>query len=124
MDAAGSNAGTSGKPDAEAGRGGKLAGGGSDGGAGGEVIEHGTGGTLSTAGLPGAGGDGGGSVEPVPVPEDGLELWLRAKRGVVEVGGGVASWKDSSSKGRNATAASSRLFWCRPGRIWALPTSS
>jgi hypothetical protein len=90
-DAGGTNAGGSGKS-GSAGRGGKP----------GAAGEPGTGGIIDTGGLPSIGGIGG-TIEPAAVPEEGLELWLRADRGVVEVGEYVSTWKDSSAKQRDAT---------------------
>jgi hypothetical protein len=107
-DAGGNDSETGGKPVAQAGRGGKSGAAGS-GGAGtdpGRAGSGGIGGALSVAGI-GAGGAV--TIEPAPIPEDGLELWLRADQGVVEVGGVVASWKDSSPHQRNATQSEVEL---------------
>jgi hypothetical protein len=93
-------------PDSEAGRGGKPVSAGTSSGGKGTGGSGGLGGVMGIAGdLPVAGGGVGGSVivEPLPVPEEGLELWLRADQGVVQVGGLIATWKDSSSHGRNAS---------------------
>jgi hypothetical protein len=100
----GSDTETGGMAVVEAGRGGKPSGG--SGGSGGTSVDPGPGGSAGMGGnLPVAGSGVGGSVvvEPAAVPEDGLELWLRSDQGVVEVGGVVATWKDSSSHQRNAT---------------------
>jgi hypothetical protein len=109
-DAGGHDSDTSGKPVAEAGRGGKPsdAGGGKDPGlgGGGSGSGSGSGGALPVAGI-GAGGTV--PVEPAPIPEEGLELWLRSDEGVTEAGGVVASWKDSSTHQRHATQAEVEL---------------
>jgi hypothetical protein len=96
-DAGGADSTSAGKAPGGAGRGGKPGSAGAGGGGG----EPSTGGVINIAGLPSVGGVGG--MEPVAVPEEGLELWLRADHGVVEVGEYVATWKDSSAKGRDAT---------------------
>jgi hypothetical protein len=49
-----------------------------------------------------AGAGGGPIVEPPPVPQEGLELWLRVDEGVEHQDGVVTTWKDSSGKGRDA----------------------
>ncbi len=53
--------------------------------------------------LPLGGGGVGGIVSLSPVPEEGLELWLDAERGIAQKEGGVTEWKDRSIHGRNAT---------------------
>jgi hypothetical protein len=55
------------------------------------------------AGSNGMAGDG--PVEP-DIPKDGLELWLRADKGI-EGGERVATWRDSSSHGRDAIQTAS-----------------
>lgn len=105
-DAGGNDSETGGKPVAQAGRGGKPSVAGSGGAGAGGAGSGGIGGALPVAGV-GAGGTG--TIEPAPIPEEGLELWLRADQGVVEVGGVVASWKDSSPHQRNATQSEVEL---------------
>jgi hypothetical protein len=97
----GSNAGGGGKAGGNAGRAGTPNTAGSDGGG---TSEAGTGGVLNLGGAPlaGMGGMGGSGPEPVPVSEEGLELWLRADQGVVANQGVVGLWKDSSKNQRDA----------------------
>ncbi len=64
----------------------------------------GSAGSAATAGSAGAGGDG--PVEP-DIPKDGLELWLRADKGIEGDGGRVTTWRDSSSHGRDASQTAS-----------------
>src|SRR5262249_48717337 len=56
------------------------------------------------------GGSGGGTIEPPPIPLDGLELWLRADQGVTQSDGSVSIWRDFSGKKRDAlqTAVNAR----------------
>jgi hypothetical protein len=100
----GSSATAGGKSGGAGGRGGASPSLGGDSGDGGELIDPGLGGSAGLGGLPPIGGVAGegGVPEPVPISEEGLELWLRADQGVVLDGGVVASWQDSSQHQRNA----------------------
>lgn len=64
----------------------------------------GSAGSTDMAGSNGVAGDG--PVEP-DIPKDGLELWLRADQGIEGDGGRVATWRDSSSHGRDAIQTAS-----------------
>lgn len=101
----GSDAGGGGKVSGgSAGRAGASATAGNGGGGKGGSGDPGTGGVLNLGGVPVAGSAGiGGGPEVVPIPEEGLELWLRADRGIVDNDGVVATWKDSSKHQRDAT---------------------
>jgi hypothetical protein len=113
-DSGGAESETGGRP--EAGRGGKPGSAGTVSAAGTDSGGKGTGGSGGVIGTAGevaeAGGGAGGSVvvDPAPVPEEGLELWLRADQGVVQAGQRVTTWKDSSSHRRNAFQ--SEAAWC------------
>jgi hypothetical protein len=98
-DAGGADSGSAGKAPGGAGRGGKPSTAGTGGSGGAESV----GGAINVGGSPSVGGVGGMEPEPPAIPDEGLELWLRADHGVVEVGEYVATWEDSSSKQRNAT---------------------
>lgn len=83
-----------------------ASGGGSSGGKTGSVAGSGGGhgGTTAGGGDAGAGGKAG---EEPPVPTDGLELWLRADRGITSSSSGaVSAWRDSSGNERNAAQIS------------------
>jgi hypothetical protein len=92
-----------GSGNADAGRGGKPAVSGGDAGSAGKVIEPADGGSNAAAGAESGGAGGTEAVEPLAIPQDGLELWLRADHGVLEEAGVIATWKDSSTKQRDAS---------------------
>jgi hypothetical protein len=100
----GSSANGGGKSGGAGGRGGASPSAGGDSGGGGKLIDPGTSGSGGLGGLSTTGGaaGAGGAPEPLPVSEEGLELWLRADHGVVLDDGVVASWQDSSKHQRNA----------------------
>jgi hypothetical protein len=68
------------------------------------------GGSLPIAATTGDGGAAGASVDaPLPIPEDGLELWLDASRGVGQVNGIVSTWADQSGHHRDALQTANNL---------------
>jgi hypothetical protein len=63
-----------------------------------------------TAGITGVGGAVMGDAGEVPpIPTDGLALWLRADRGVVQTNGVVQQWLDQSGQGMDAIQTASNL---------------